>query len=308
MPKLSIMIPCYYSEENIPVTINELLENEKNFPEEVSFEYVMVDDGSKDNTYNLLCDFKNNFPDKVKVVKLSGNFGSYNALQAAMKYATGDINVVIAVDLQDPPELMIKMYEHWKKGYKLVLANRNEREDSFLTRIFAETYQRMMKKFALPNLPSGGFDYCMFDKQLRDQVVEMNESNNNCLYLLIWMNYDYVAIPYTRRQRLIGKSRWTLKKKIKLFVDSFASFSYAPLRMITITGLLLGIIAFLYALYVIIARLNGMINVEGWTAMIVVFLVVSAFQMIAIGIIGEYLWRNLEASRKRPPYIVDKVL
>ncbi len=308
MPKLSILIPCYYSEENIPVTIKELLENEKNFPEEVTFEYVMVDDGSKDNTYNLLCDFKNNYPDKVKIVKLSGNFGSYNALQAAMKYATGDLNVVIAVDLQDPPELMIKMYEHWKKGYKLVVANRNEREDTFFTRMFAVTYQRMMKKFALPNLPSGGFDYCMFDKQLRQQVVEMNESNNNCLYLLIWMNYDYVAIPYTRRQRLIGKSRWTLKKKIKLFIDSFASFSYAPLRMITITGLLLGVIAFLYALYVIIARLNGMINVEGWTAMMVVFLVISAFQMIAIGIIGEYLWRNLEASRKRPPYIVDKVL
>jgi polyisoprenyl-phosphate glycosyltransferase len=308
MPKLSIIIPCYYSEENIPVTIKELLENEKNFPEEVSFEYVMVDDGSKDNTYSLLCDFKNNFPDKVKVVKLSGNFGSYNAIQAAMKYATGDVNVVIAVDLQDPPELMVKMYDHWKKGFKLVVANRNEREDSFFTRLFAETYQKMMKKFALSNLPAGGFDYCMFDKQLRQQVVEMNESNTNCLYLLIWMNYDYVAIPYTRRQRSIGKSRWTMKKKIKLFVDSFASFSYAPLRMITISGLVLGVIAFLYALYVIIARLNGMINVEGWTAMMVVFLVISAFQMISIGIIGEYLWRNLEASRKRPPFIVDKVL
>ncbi|MBK7683385.1 MAG: hypothetical protein IPJ26_13395 [Bacteroidetes bacterium] len=124
----------------------------------------------------------------------------------------------------------------------------------------------------------------------------------------MWLKYDFVSIPYTRRKRSIGKSRWTLKKKIKLFVDSFVSFSYAPLRLITISGLLLGLISFIYAIYVVFARLSGVIDVQGWTTMMVVFLVISSFQMISIGIIGEYLWRSLESSRKRAPYVIDQVI
>jgi glycosyltransferase involved in cell wall biosynthesis len=308
MPKLSVIIPCYYNEANIPVTTAELIANEKRFASDMEFEYIMVDDGSKDQTLAALTTFKNQFPDKVTVVKLSGNFGSYNAILAGMAYATGDCTVVITADLQDPPELMVKMVDYWNKGIKLVVANREQRNDSFLTKIFAGFYQKMMRRYALPNLPEGGFDFCLFDKQLREQVLALDEKNTNSLYLLIWLNYDYVAIPYTRQERTIGKSRWTLKKKMKLFIDSFVSFSYTPLRFITVSGLILGLISFLYALYVVFAKLTGKVDVEGWTAMMVVFLLVSSFQMIAIGIIGEYLWRNLEASRKRPPYIIERVL
>ena len=308
MPKLSVIIPCYYNELNIPVTSKELIDNERLFPTGVEFEYVMVDDGSKDNTLAELKKFRDQQPGKVKIVKLSGNFGSYNAIQAGMKYATGDCTVVIAADLQDPPELMVKMYEYWLKGVKLVVANRDEREDGFVSRLFSENYQKLIRKYALPDLPKGGFDYCLFDRQLREQVTTMNETNTNSLYLLMWLKYDFVSIPYTRKVRKIGKSRWTLKKKIKLFVDSFVSFSYAPLRLITTAGLVLGFISCSYALFVIIARLCGAIVLQGWTSMMVVFLVISSFQMMALGIIGEYLWRNLEAGRKRPPYIVDEVL
>ncbi len=307
MPKISVIIPCYFNELNIPTTVQELKTNETLFPADVAFEYVMVDDGSKDNTLEELKKFKATYPEQVKIIKLSGNFGSYNAIQAGMKYATGDCTVVIAADLQDPPELMVKMYEYWQKGVKLVVANRNDREDAFTSRIFAEQYQKLIRKHALANLPKGGFDYCLFDRQLREQVVNMGENNTNSLYLLMWLKYDYVAIPYTRKARKAGKSRWTLSKKIKLFVDSFVSFSYFPLRLITIGGLLLGLISLLYAAYVIFAHLTGNIEVQGWTTMMVVFLLVAAFQMISIGIIGEYLWRNLEASRKRPAYIVDEI-
>jgi dolichol-phosphate mannosyltransferase len=308
MPKLSIIIPCYYNEANIPLTTAELLANEAKFPADMEFEYIMVDDGSKDQTLAALTQFKNQYPDKVKIIKLSGNFGSYNAILAGMQYATGDCNVVIAADLQDPPELMVKMVEYWKQGIKLVVANREQRNDPFIGKIFSSVYQRLMRKYALPNLPEGGFDFCLFDKQLREQVVSLEEKNTNSLYLLMWLKYDYIAIPYTRIERKVGKSRWTLKKKLQLFIDSFVSFSYTPLRFITTSGLLLGCISFIYAIYVVVAKLTGKVDVEGWTAMMVVFLVVSSFQMMAIGIIGEYLWRNLESSRKRPPYIVEKVI
>jgi dolichol-phosphate mannosyltransferase len=308
MPKLSIIIPCYFNAENIPATGKALIENEKNFSADMVFEYVIVDDGSKDDTIGALKRFQLDNIGKVKIIKLSGNFGSYNAIQAGMRYATGDCNIVISADLQDPVELMPQMVDFWIKGTKLVLANRQERNDSFFTNAFAKHYQKLIKRYALPTLPNGGFDYCLFDKQLREEVVALNEKNTNSLYLLLSLKYPYACIPYVRQKREVGKSRWTLKKKINLFIDSFVSFSYAPLRLITVMGLLCGIITLSYAAFIVVARLSGWIQVEGFTAMMLVFLLVGSFQMIALGIIGEYLWRTLEASRKRPPYVVDEVI
>lgn len=308
MPKLSIIIPCYFNGENIPITKQRLLENETLFNNDVTFEYVMVDDGSKDNTIDELIKFKNEQPGKVKVIKLAGNVGSYNAILAGMNYATGDCCVVIAADLQDPPELMVKMYSHWKNGIKLVVGNRADREESFFQKAFSNTYHKLIQKFALKNIPDGGFDYVFFDKQLKDEVVKINEKNTNTLYLLAWLNYDMVCIPYTRTKREVGKSRWTLQKKIKLFIDSFISFSYAPLKFISITGITLGIVAFIYSLVIIALKFTGSSEPSGWSSMMVVILFVSSFQMIGLGIIGEYVWRNLEASRQRPVYVVDKVI
>lgn len=308
MPKLSIIIPCYFNGENIPITKQRLLENETLFENDVTFEYVMVDDGSKDNTVDELIKFKNEQQGKVKIIKLAGNVGSYNAILAGMNYATGDCCVVIAADLQDPPELMVKMYSHWKNGIKLVVGNRADREDSFFQKAFSNSYHKLIQKFALKNIPDGGFDYVFFDKQLKDEVVKINEKNTNTLYLLAWLNYDMVCIPYTRSKREVGKSRWTLQKKIKLFIDSFISFSYAPLKFISITGITLGLIAFIYSLVIIILKFSGSIEPTGWSSMMVVILFVSSFQMIGLGIIGEYVWRNLEASRQRPVYVVDQVI
>jgi polyisoprenyl-phosphate glycosyltransferase len=306
MPKLSIIIPCYYNEENIPVTTKELLENEQLFPEDLSFEYVMVDDGSRDGTWKALEKFKEEHPSKVKIIKLAGNVGSYNAILAGMNAATGDVTTVIAADLQDPPELMVKMYDYWRKGIKLVMANRQDREESFGQKLFSNTYHGLMQKLAIKSIPNGGFDYVMFDKQLRQEIVKMNEKNTNTLYLLPWMGFEHVCIPYTRKERKIGKSRWTFQKKIKLFIDSFVSFSYFPLRLLSVTGLLLGFGALLYALFVIIARLSGWINEDGWSTLMVVILFTSSFQMIGLGILGEYVWRGLDASRNRPIYIIEE--
>jgi dolichol-phosphate mannosyltransferase len=277
------------------------------FGNELSFEYVFVDDGSGDNTWNALETFKATQPNgKVKLIKLSGNFGSYNAILAGMKYATGDCNVIIAADLQDPPELMVKMYSYWKQGLKLVIANRTDRKDPFFSKLFAKTFQYVIKKFALKNLPDGGFDFVLFDKQLRDDVVKLDEKNTNTLYLFTWMKYEYITIPYQRREREIGKSRWTFSKKLKLFIDSFVSFSFFPIRLITITGFILGIVSLLYASFIIYNKIVGKIQIAGWSGLMVVILLVSSFQMIALGILGEYIWRTLDASRNRPNYVIDK--
>lgn len=307
MSKISIIIPCYFNEDNLPVTMKALLDNETSFPEGTVVEYVFVDDGSKDNTWKELQKIRIENPGRVTLVKLAGNVGSYNAVVAGMKYATGDCNVFISADLQDPPDLIPQMFTYWQKGIKFVVANRTDREESFSQKLFSNTYHRLIKRYALPQVPKGGFDMVLFDRQLKEEVLQIQERNTNTVYLLAWLNYDFVSIPYVRRKREIGVSRWTMKKKIKLFIDSFVSFSFAPIRAITIAGLVLGLVAFLYAMLIVISKIRGGIDVEGWSAMMVTFLFVSSFQMIGLGIIGEYVWRSLDASRRRPIYVVDEL-
>lgn len=307
MPKLSIIIPCYFNEENIPVTARELVANETNFPPEVSFEYVFVNDGSGDDTLGALRRAQVQYPGRIRVVDLAGNVGSYNAIVAGIAYASGDCLSVITADLQDPPELMVEMYSHWQAGFKLVIGNRQDREEKGLSQWLAKVFHWLMKHLALRNIPDGGFDFVFFDRQVATEVLKMHERNSNVFYLMVWLGFAYVNIPYTRRKRQIGKSRWTLSKKTKLLIDSLLAFSFVPVRAISVVGLGLGLVALLYGLYIIGLRLASPNEPAGWTTLMVVLLFVSAFQMVALGVIGEYVWRGLDAARKRPLYVVSEV-
>jgi len=306
MPKLSVIIPCYFNEENIPVTAQALIANEAGFPADVTFEYVMVDDGSGDGTVRELHRFHAQYPDRVRVVELITNVGSYNAIAAGMAHASGDCMAIITADMQDPPELMVQMYDYWLKGFKLVIGNRQDREEAGLQKWFAQLFHKTMKTVALPNIPDGGFDFVFFDRQVCDEVVRLKERNSNIFYLMVWLGFAYVNIPYVRRKRKIGTSRWTLQKKIKLFIDSILSFSFFPIRLISIMGMMLGGVAIIYGLYILLMKALGNISAEGWTTLMVVVLFVSAFQMVALGIIGEYVWRGLDAARQRPLYVVKR--
>lgn len=307
MAKLSVIIPCYFNELNIPVTTKKLLENESLFVKETEFEYIMVDDGSKDSTYLRLLEFYNQYPQKVKLIKLASNVGSYNAIIAGMEYATGDCCAVISADLQDPPEIMPQMYSYWLKGVKLVIANRVKRNDKRIAAFFSNFFNFLTRRFALKNLPKGGFDFVLFDKSLQSEVVKIKEKNTNSLYLLLWLGYDYVTIPYERKARELGVSRWTFKRKMKLFIDSFVAFSFSPIRLISTLGLILGVLSILYAVVILFLKVSGRITLPGWTTLMMVFLFVSSFQMIALGILGEYLWRTLDAVRNRPLYTIEEV-
>lgn len=308
MPKITVITPCYFNELNIPDYANRMIENEKIFPTNVTFEYLLIDDGSKDGTWNEMVKFQILYPEKVKIIKLVRNFGSTNAVFSSLPYSTGDCNVVISADLQDPPELILKMYESWQKGFKLVLANRTNREEPFLQKFVSNTTHKLVQKFGLKNLPDGGFDMNLFDVEIKDILIKMDEKNTFFPFLLMWLGYEFVSIPYVRRKRELGTSTYTLSKKIKAFVDSFVAFSFFPIRLISVSGLILGILAFIYGLIVIFGKVFGFVDSTGWSSMMVVILFVSSFQMIALGIIGEYVWRGLEASRNRPSYLIEKKL
>lgn len=306
MPKITIITPCYYNEKNLPVTFPVLLENEKNFPAGTEIEYIFIDDGSKDNTFGELQKIQSAHPEKVKVIKLARNFGANSASYAGICNATGDCCVILAADLQDPPELIPELFKHWQNGYKLVLAQKANREDTLLTKILSGTYHNLIRKTALKNAPKGGFDLWLFDKTLKDELIKMDEKNFYLPYMFIWMGFEYVSIPYTRRKREIGKSGWTLSKKIKSFIDSFVSFTFLPLRIISVVGIVMGILSVVYALMIIANKFITGVSVEGWTSLMIVLLFVSSFIMTSLGIIGEYLYRTLEASRNRPNFIIDK--
>lgn len=309
MKKLSIVIPCYYNEDNVKPTFQTIHKTLSSLRDKIDYEVVFVDDGSKDQTYNRLLVLKKEHPSHIKVVKLVKNVGSYTAIVAGLNFAdSSDCYTVISADLQDPPELIVTMYEEWSRGTKLVLGQRSKKNDGFLNDLFSDTFNLLLRKCANDYIPKGGFDFVFFDRELRNQLLTINERNTNSLYLLTWMGYSYTCIPYERRARAIGKSKWTFSKKVKLLIDSFVSFTYAPIRIISFIGIFLGIVALLYMFYILFARFTGLIEVEGWTSIMVVVLLVSAFQMIALGILGEYVWRCLDTVRGRPQYIVDNLV
>jgi dolichol-phosphate mannosyltransferase len=305
--KISFIVPCYYNEENLPVTFQKLIENESNFDDSVEFEYVFVDDGSKDGTWDALKKIKTQTGDKVRLLRLGKNVGSYVAIAAGMKVATGDANVVIAADLQDPVELTVEMHKLWKTGVKLVIGQRSGNKDALVPRFTSSVFNKLMRKYAIHDLPKGGFDFVFFDKSIRENVVRINEKNTNILYLMFSLGYPTALLPYVRQEREIGKSRWTLKKKMKLFIDSFIAFSFVPIRFLSLIGIFLGLGSLIYAIYIVISKLTGSIELEGWSALMTTILFIGSFQMIGLGVLGEYLWRILDEVRNRPQYnVVDE--
>ncbi len=303
---ISIVIPVYFNEPNLPDTIPQLVALEEKLTG-YKLELIFVDDGSKDQSLSILLDYQKRFPRQIKVVKLTRNFGAMVALQAGLTVATGDCVGVIAADLQDPPELFLEMASHWEKGVKAIFAVRADREESLLQKAFSNLYYALIKRFAVPGYPAGGFDFFLVDRQVVDEVNKIKEKNTNLMTLVFWLGYQAVFIPYVRRKRAKGKSRWTFGKKIKLFVDTFVSFSYFPIRLFSFLGIIYAVLSFSYGIFVFYFWLTFGIEVQGWVPMMLVLTFTAGLQMTLLGILGEYLWRSLDEARGRPLFVIDTI-
>ncbi len=303
----SIILPVYYNEMNLGETIPQLLALAEKLPD-YRLELVCVDDGSGDGSLKILRDFHAQYPQSVKVVKLARNFGSMSAILAGMTAASGDCVGMIAADLQDPPELFLEMIRYWEQGSKSVFAVRQDREDPFPSKIFSLLYYRLVRQFAIPNYPAGGFDFFLVDRQVVEDVIKIHEKNTNLMTLIFWLGYKPILLPYLRRQRRKGKSRWTLAKKTKLFVDTFVSFSFTPIRILSLLGILVALFSFVYGVVILLSYFLGGIPVQGWTPMMLVVTFSTGLQMFMLGVLGEYLWRTLDEVRRRPPYVIDEIL
>ena len=301
--KISIVTPCYYNGMNIPETYEVIKRDVFDVCKDIDFEWVLVDDGSKDDTLEQALKIQQK-DSRAKVVKLSRNFGEFRAIVAGMSKATGDAVVVISADLQDPPELIPEMIESWKKGNLVNLAVRKGREESKLKNFFADTYYKLVRKWVEPNYPKRGFDFFLIDKRVADELVEMQEKNSSIYLQLIWLGYTPTEIEYTRREK--GKSMWTYSKRINLFIDTFVVFSHKPIRFISESGFFLSLSGLVFAIYFLVDKCTNDV-LPGWTSLMVAMLLLSGFQMIMLGMLGEYMWRNLDESRSRPLYVIEKV-
>ncbi|MDR0221840.1 MAG: glycosyltransferase family 2 protein [Lachnospiraceae bacterium] len=306
MSKLSIIVPIYFNEANIPPfyqTLKEVVLGK----EACDYEIIFVDDGSTDNSFAELQKLRA-LDNNVKIIKLARNFGGHEATITGFAYATGDCLTVIASDLQDPLELIVQMFEKWQAGAKVVLAERESRKDAWHEKLFAALYYRIIRKYALPGIPKKGFDAFMLDKQVYQYIIKMSGKNSNINGLILWCGFPYETVLYERRKREIGKSRWTFAKKLKTFIDTLLGFSYVPIRLMSGLGLLFSLVAFAYAIWILVDAVMYGSPIAGWPSMMVAVLGVAGIQLIFLGVIGEYLWRNLDEARQRPLTVVEQTI
>lgn len=307
MKKISIVVPVYYNHDNLLPLYADLKEKVfTKLPTETEYELILVDDGSKDGSYKVMQDLAK-IDSNVKIMRLSRNFGEHAAILAGLSQCTGDCAVRKAADLQEPSEMILDMMKKYEEGNKVVLAVRADRDEPVTQKAFSNLYAFLMRKLALHNMPKGGFDSFLIDRQVIDFLVKMQECNTSLMSQILWAGFETATVPYVRKKREIGKSKWTLSKKVKLVYDSLLSFSYFPIKLITTAGFFSFFTAIIWLIVIVYKRMTGVIDVEGYASIIIIMLIGFGIIMLSIGILGEYLWRTFDAARKRPPYIIEKV-
>lgn len=305
MHKISIIIPVYYNEDTLMLLYEDM--KEKILSSFEDYELVMVDDGSGDSSWEIMNHIHSIDPTHVKLVHLSRNFGEHAAILAGLNVCTGDCAVTKQADLQEDSGLIMDMYHSWLKGNKVVLAVREDREEGKIYQFFARFYYKMMQKLVNPAMPKGGFDCYLLDRQVIEVLKMFDEKNSALTLQILWVGFKSDKIYFHRKARTVGKSRWTFAKKVKLIIDSLMSFSYFPIRLMSFLGFLFFIIAIIGIIASICEVIFTGIHSAGWASLMCVVLLTSGLIMLMLGILGEYIWRTLDASRNRPPFIIEEI-
>lgn len=304
MSKISIIIPVYYNEDTLMPLYQEM--KDRILDTIGKYEIVMVNDGSEDKSWEIMNQIRD-MDENVKCVKLSRNFGEHAAILAGLSECTGDCAVTKQADLAEEPELIVEMYDKWKEGNKVVIATRAKRDDPFLKKLFANTYYKIMRGAVNKNMPEGGFDCFLMDRKVI-QVLELLDEKNSSLELqLLWAGFKTAEVPYHRKEREDGGSSWTLAKRIKLAMDSMMNFSYFPIKFMTSIGFVFALVSFIWIIETVIEYFVMGVPVQGWTTLMCLILFSTGLILSMLGMLGEYLWRTLDASRNRPVFIVDEV-
>jgi polyisoprenyl-phosphate glycosyltransferase len=307
MKKLSIIIPVYYNHTSLPLLFKELLDLENRLIEkDVSLELIFVDDGSGDESFSVLLAFRAQ-RSATRIIKHSRNFGAIRAVRTGLHYVSGDCLTVLSADLQDPPQLIDQMVEHWLDGARYVTCVRTERDDPLGSRIFSFLFYKLVRFLAVKDFPDGGFDLVLMDKVILPYLLQSGKNMNFALYVHA-LGFTPVVIYYKRQKREHGKSRWTFAKKFNYFVDSLIGFSIISIRLISGIGVSLAILSFIYGLVVAISTIINGAVLPGFAALATLISFLSGLMLVMMGIMGEYMWRIFDQINGSPEAVVETAM
>lgn len=300
----SLVIPVYRNEANLPRLLGELQKLAERLP--CAFEVVFVVDGSPDRCHQILSERLPTVGFPSQLIALSRNFGSFSAIMAGLKAASGDYAGVMAADLQEPPELALEFYDKLISGdVDICFGCRIGRIDSWFTEVTSNLFWWVYRRFIVKEMPPGGVDVFACTRQALDHITQFSELNTNLIALLFWVGFRRAYVPYQRQKRLEGSSAWTFKKKLRYCLDSIFNFTELPLQMLTYVGLFGMITAIVLTIVVLISRTTGHIEIPGYTPVVLVITFFGGVSSFGLGILGRYLWLALENVRGRPGFIVQ---
>ncbi len=299
-----MVVPVYGNEGSLPELYRRIVAAVDGLGVDLTLQF--VNDRSPDGSQPVLEGLAAADP-RVRVLLLSRNHGSFTAIAAGLAHtADCDAAVILSADLQDPPEMIPEMVARWRAGKKVVLCARRRREDPGLSKFLAQAFHWLYRKAVMPEMPPGGFDFCLIDRCVTKVILQSSEKKTSLIGLIVWAGFDREVLFYDRAERVHGRSMWTFGKKLSYAFHSVVAFSSFPLKMFVLLGLAMSVLSGLGIAYVLVASALGRITIPGWPSVIVLELVIVALLFLGFGILGGYLWNNLEQTRKRPLFIVDK--
>lgn len=306
MDKLSIVVPCYNEQETVNIFYRETTKVVDAM--NMDYEIIFVNDGSRDNTLEELVKLHDAHPDIVKVIDFSRNFGKEGGLLAGLENATGNYVTVMDADLQDPPEYLPKMFETMNQQHVDIVGTRRvtRKGEPKIRSFFARQFYKLINKFTEVEIVDGARDFRLMTREVVDSVLSLQEYHRFSKGIFAWVGYKTVYLEYENVERVAGETSWSFWKLFAYAIEGIVAFTVAPLRMATISGIFVSIIAFLYMIFVFGKALIVGDPVAGYPSMVVIILFLGGIQLLSLGIIGEYLSKTYMETKKRPKYIVRK--
>lgn len=305
MKSISILIPAY-NEEDVLEQCYQRTVHVINKLENFNFEVLFVNDGSKDQTLSIIKSFRM-IDDRISYVDLSRNFGKETAMIAGLDYATGDAVVLMDADLQDPPELIPELIAYWEQGYDDVYAKRRNRDgETWLKKFTSAQFYRILQKTTRIPIQRDTGDFRLLDRRVVDALRQLRETQRYTKGMFSWIGFNKKEILFDRDPRAAGTTKWHYASLINLAIEGITSFTVAPLRLSSIVGVLVSFFAFIYMLFIIAKTLIFGNSVDGYASLMTVILFLGGLQLLSIGIIGEYLGRVFNETKRRPLYFVDE--
>jgi polyisoprenyl-phosphate glycosyltransferase len=305
-PTFSVVVPVYNESGNVAAA-HQALDKVSRLHPELCWEFIFVDDGSRDDTFTHLSRLSD-ADTRVKVVQLSRNYGAHTATAAGLQFASGAAAACVSADLQDHPRELTRLIAKWLEGYEVVWGIRTERADSAIDRVLSRLFALLVRRIALPNFPiQGTGGIWLIDRLVIDAINSFEERHQVVGGLILFCGFRQGTIEYAREKRRSGRSTWSLRRKLSITVDYIVAFSLMPLRLASLSGLLIAVLCFGYMIYQVAYRLLYGTTVPGFTQSIVLLLMLGGLQLLMLGVLGEYLWRAMDDVRRRPLFFVKSL-